>query len=294
MHAAYLAGAEAKAIPRAGGARCAQAREPQISDDAGVLRASLSCLAAVALASGCGSKKSSGDEPAPTPAAGSGSGSAAAEATPNPQVEVKVVPIEWKTPGGERLLALRADGGLDGPCGPVGTVTGGEVKIGGQTLSWTGVEQKGKSYRVSPLPWTITVGDGGKVTLVNPGHPEVALGTVTGTESEDGAKLFSALVVAAPTIQIELSFAPAEGATPYDLAGSADLDAWTIKQGPAVIATKKREDKPPERKHEFTEAPDGKVTAGGKVIGTLSGRQACTPHDKAAAALVETYLSRPR
>jgi hypothetical protein len=202
------------------------------------------------------------------------------------------VPLEWKTPGGERLLALREDGGLDGPCGPVGTLAGNEVAIGTQRLVWTGVERTKNTYKVSPLPWTITVGDGGKVTLTNPGHPEVALGSVTGTQTEDGARLFAALVIAAPTVQIQLSFAPAGGDAPYELSGSADLDAWTIKQGAKVVATKKREDKAPEAKHTVTEAPDGTVTAGGKVIGTLTGRKACTQHDKAVTALIETYLAR--
>lgn len=296
LHAAFRATLDERRGTRATGARCAQAREPQISDDGGV-RASLIWMAASVVVVGCGSKKqSSGEEPPPaSPAPGSGSASPAPTAPTAPApVAVKVVPLVWNTPGRERLLALREDGGLEGPCGPVGTVAGGEVKIGGQTLQWTGVEQKGKTYKVSPLPWTITVGDGGAVTLVNPGHPEVALGTVTGTDSEDGVKLFSALVIAAPTIQIKLTFTPADGGAPYDLTGSADLDAWTIKQGAAVIATKKREDKAPAATHAFTEAPDGKVSAGGKVIGTLTGRQACTPHDKAVTALVETYLTRPR
>ena len=240
---------------------------------------------------GCGSKKSSSNETPPPSstgsAAGSGSGSGSA-------VAVKVVPLMWTTPGGEPLLALREDGGLDGPCGPVGKLAGGQVQIGAQTLTWTGVEHTGKAYRVTPLPWTITVGDGGAVTLTNPGHPDVALGKVTGTESDDGAKLFAALVIAAPTIQITLAFRPEAGGDAYELSGSADLDAWTIKQGAKVVATKKREDKPAAASHPFKETPDGKVTVDGKVIGALTGRQTCAPHDKAATALIETYLAQPR
>ena len=263
-----------------------------MGDDEGVLRTALIGFLVVLLA-GCSSKKSN---EAPPPSSGSGSaavtgGSGAGSGS---AIAVKVVPLEWKTPSGERLLALRADGGLDGPCGPVGTVAGGEVKVGGQTLQWTGVERKGKNYKVAPLPWTITIGDGGVVTLVNEGHPDIALGKVTGTETEDGAQLFAALVIAAPTIQIALTFTPAAGGAPYELSGSADLDAWTIKQGGTVVATKKREDKPPEVKQPFAEAADGKVTAGGKLVGTISGRKPCGPHDKAVTALVETYLSRPR
>ncbi len=260
-----------------------------MSDDVPVLRSGLFALVVLV---GCGSKKQASDEtPPPSPPPPSGSATTTPPKTP---VEVKVVPLEWKTPGGERLLSLRADGGLDGPCGPVGSIDGGEVKIGGQTLAWTGVEKSGKTYKVAPLPWAITVGDGGVVTLTNPGHPETPLGTVIGTDSEDGARIFAALVIAAPMIQIKLTFTPAAGGTPYDLTGSADLDAYTIKQGTTVVATKKREDKPIEAKHPFTEAADGKVTAGGKVIGTLTGRLACTPQDKAAVALIETYSAQPR
>lgn len=247
-------------------------------------------LLAVALAA-CGSKKKSDEAAPPSPA---GSGSAVAPEPTKTEIPVKVVPLEWKTPGGERLISLRADGGFEGPCGPVGTLSGGQIKIGGQTLAWTGVERNGKTYRVAPLPWTITVGAGGAVTLTNPGHPETPLGTVTGVDTEDGARLFAALVLAAPSIQITLSFAPAEGGDPFELTGSADLDAWQIKRGATVVATKKRDDKAPEAKHPFSEAPDGKVTVDGKVIGTLAGRLACTPHDKAAAALIETYLAKPR
>ncbi|MBA3461237.1 MAG: hypothetical protein H0T46_14835, partial [Deltaproteobacteria bacterium] len=164
-------------------------------------------LVACLLVSGC-SKKSEDTPKQPVGSAGSaiapvgpgsgadpGSGSATA---------VKVVPMTWTTALGEQLLALKEDGTIDGPCGPVGKLAGGEVQIGEQKLVWSGVERKGKDYQVAPLPWTIKVGPSGGVTLTNPGRDDVALGKVTGTETEDGAKLFAALVVAAPTIQISL------------------------------------------------------------------------------------------
>lgn len=275
----------------------------EIGDDARVKRAVLiACL----LVSGC-SKKSedapklpagSGTSTAPSsvgsgsgadPGLGSGSGSA---------VAVKVVPLTWTTPGREQLLALKEDGTIDGPCGPVGKLAGAEVHIGDQKLVWTGVERKGKDYQVAPLPWTIKVGATGDVTLTNPGRDDMPLGKVTGTETEDGAKLFAALVVAAPTIQIVLQLQQLpEGAT-WELSGSADMDAWTIKSAAdkAPIATKKREDAAVAPKHTWVEGPDGTLTESGakQPFAKLVGRKACKPHDKAVTALVETFLSQPK
>jgi hypothetical protein len=272
----------------------------RIGDDAEV---NLAVLIACLLVSGC-SKKS---EDAPKQPLGSGgSGSGPVEPIPSGSgsgsgVAVKVVPLTWITPGGEQLLALKEDGTIDGPCGPVGKLAGGEVHIGTQQMTWSGVERKGKDYQVSPLPWTIKVGAGGDVTLVTPNKPDVPLGKVTGTETEDGANLFSALVVAAPTIQISLTLEqlPAgAGAQVWELSGSADMDAWTIKSvaDKAAIATKKREDAAVSPKHTWVDGPDGMLTESGakQPFAKLVGRKACKPHDKAVTALVETFLARPK
>jgi len=139
------------------------------------------------------------------------------------------------------MLALAANGTLDGPCGPIGGVTASEVVIDGQKFAWTGVDRKGRSYQIAPMPWTIEVTDAGDISLVNPGKPAVPLGKVTGTNTEDGAKWFAALVIAAPALQIRLGLATPDGKTTYALSASADMDAWTIKQGAAVVGKKLRD-----------------------------------------------------
>ena len=139
------------------------------------------------------------------------------------------------------MLALAANGTLEGPCGPIGGVTANDVVIDGQKFAWTGVDRKGRNYQVSPLPWTITVSDTGDITLVNPGKPVVPLGKVTGTTTDEGARWFAALVIAAPALQIKLGFATTDGKVTYALSASADMDAWTIKQGTTVIAKKLRD-----------------------------------------------------
>ena len=273
----------------------------EIGDDAEVNRAVLiACL----LVSGCSKKSENAAKQPPVgsagsalaPETGSGSGSGSGSGT-----TVKVVPLAWTTPAGEQLLKLEENGTIHGPCGPVGTLVGGEVHIGDQKLAWTGVDRKGKDYQVSPLPWTIKVGATGDVTLVNEGRPDVPLGKVTGTETEDGAKLFAAFVVAAPTVQITLGLQQlpeGAGAQTWELSGSADMDAWTIKSvaDKAAIATKKREDAAVAPKHTWVEGPDGTLTeSGGKQpFAKLVGRKACKPHDKAVTALVETFLARPK
>ncbi len=295
-------------------------------------------IIAVALLAGCGSKS----KEAPPPEHGSaGSASSAGSArsggsgaSPGSGVAVKVVPLRWTAPGGEPLLALTATGEVEGPCGTVGKLAGGDITIGAQTLTWSGVERAGRTYKVAPLPWTIEVGSSGQVTLTQAGKPAVPLGTVTGTETEEGARLFSALVVAAPTIQIELSLASTDGTVQLALVGSADLDAWTIKQAGAVIAKKSRDQShgalatelapgleagaitvtsPQPASYEVaiagtpkpygspqytvSEAPDGALRwSFGEVkaplpLASLTGRKACKPHDKAVAALLETFLA---
>ncbi len=224
-----------------------------------------------------------------------GCGSKSNEAAPTaPDLVGKVVPLRWTTPGGEPLLALTAGGEVEGPCGSVGKLAGGDIVIGTQKLTWSGVERTGRTYKVAPLPWMITVGSAGEVTLIQDAQPAVPLGNVTGTETEAGAKLFAALVVAAPTVQITLSFTSADGKIRYDLTGPADLDAWSIKQGTTTVKTRTRDQPAISATHPIRETPDGTVTqtAGNVVLGTLSGRKACKPHDKAVTALIETYLAR--
>ncbi len=203
---------------------------------------------ALVLLAACGSKKAK--EPPADPiketptsvgpgsgsSVGSGSGSSAVATAP-----VTAAELTWTSPEGGLLLALKANGTLEGPCGPVGGVTANDVVIDGQKFAWTGVERTGRGYKIAPLPWTIQVADGGDITLVNPGKPVVALGKVTGTGTEDGAKWFAALVIAAPALQIRLGFATTDGKVTYALSASADLAAWTIKQGTTIVAKKLRD-----------------------------------------------------
>ena len=171
--------------------------------------------------------------------AGSGSGSGSATVL----APIKTPPLRWTTPAGDQLLALSADGKIDGPCGPVGMVTATDVLVGGQTFVWTGVDRKGRTYKIAPLPWTIEIADSGDLALTQAGKPATPLGKVTGTETEDGAKWFAALVIAAPTLQIKLAFTSADVSANLALMGSADLDAWTIQLGGQQLARKER-DKP--------------------------------------------------
>jgi hypothetical protein len=216
----------------------AWARAPQLSDDAEVNRA---VVVAIVLAAACGSKKAAEPPPEPvkeTPKPGSaaGSGSSAGSAAP-----VTAAELHWTSPTGEPMLALAANGTLEGPCGPIGGVTANDVVIDGQKFSWTGVDRKGRKYQIAPLPWTIEVGDAGDISLVNPGKPVVPLGKVTGTATEEGARWFAALVIAAPALQIKLGLATTDGKVTYALSASADMDAWTIKAGTTVIAKKLRD-----------------------------------------------------
>ncbi len=302
---------------------------------------SRAALCAFLLAAACSSKKAK-ESPAPEPggsavAAGSGSsagssaGSGGSGGSAGSAAPVSAPELHWTSPGGEPLLGLATSGALEGPCGPIGGVTANDVVIDGQKFTWTGVERKGRAYQIAPLPWTIEVSDAGAISLVNPGKPTVALGTVTGTSTEEGLRWFAALVIAAPALQIRLGFASADGKVTYALSASADMDAWTIKQGPAVVAKKLRDQphgvitndaaegvapsavtvtvagpgsydvrvqSPAYGAAAYTviEADGGALTwkTGDKApapLGTLSGRAACKAHDKATAALIETLLS---
>ncbi len=288
-------------------------------------------LVVLLIATACGSKKAK-EPPASEPAgsavaASSGSGSATAGSA----APVRAPVLRWTSPSGDPLLALAESGALEGPCGPIGGVTANDVVIDGQRFAWTGVDRKGRAYQIAPLPWTIEVADTGAITLTNPGKPTVPLGTVTGTNTEEGARWFAALVIAAPALQIRLGFATADGKVTYALSASADMDAWTIKQGPTVIAKKLR-DQPrgaivgdaldglapnavtvtsaAARTYDVqiagstygagaytvTESEAGALAwkTGDQAVaplGTLKGRAACKPHDKATAALIETLLS---
>ena len=185
--------------------------------------------AAFVIAAACGSKaaKEPPAEPAKeapkeapketSPGSGSGSGSSAGSAAP-----VTAAELRWTSPAGEPMLALAANGTLEGPCGPIGGVTASEVVIDGQKFVWTGVDRKGRAYQVAPLPWTIQVADTGEITLVNPGKPVVPLGKVTGTNTEEGARWFAALVIAAPALQIKLGLATTDGKVTYALSASAE------------------------------------------------------------------------
>lgn len=212
----------------------------ELGDDARVKRAVVVLL----IASACGSKKAQEAPPDPvreTPKvtaadASTGSGSGAGSAAP-----VTAAELTWSSPTGEPMLALAANGTLEGPCGPIGGVTANDVVIDGQKFVWTGVDRKGRAYQVAPLPWTIEVSDAGDITLVNPGKPVVPLGKVTGANTEEGARWFAALVIAAPALQIKLGLTTTDGKVTYALSASADMDAWTIKQGNAVIAKKQRD-----------------------------------------------------
>ncbi|CAN5907927.1 hypothetical protein BH11MYX3_BH11MYX3_26830 [soil metagenome] len=120
----------------------------------------------------------------------------------------------------------------------------------------------------------------------------------------------------------------------HALVGSADLDAWTIKQAGQVIAKKSRDQSHGElatdlatgldagavtvtaaqpgtfeigiagartaygsSQYTVTEAPDGALRwSFGEVkaplpLAAVTGRKACKPHDKAVAALLETFLA---
>ncbi len=285
---------------------------------------------------GCGTKsKEAAPAPAPPPdkgAAAVGSASAGSAGSAD-AVPVKVAPLRWTTPAGEPLLAINGDGSVDGPCGTVGKLAGAEIMIGAQKLAWSAVDRKGTKYQVPPMLWTIEVAPGGDVTLTQPAKPGVPLGKVTGTETEEGAKLFAALVVAAPTIQIELSLDSTDATVSYALSGSADLDAWTIKAATHVVATKTRDQAHGALATELADGlPAGAVTVTASAPGTyevaiagapeaygaatytvteddgllrwkpagakaplplaaLNGRKACKPHDKAVAALLETFLA---
>lgn len=212
------------------------------------------CVSLLVVASACGSKKAK-DAPKVEPqgsgsavAAGSGSGSGASAgsgsataAGSGSAAPIKAPVLTWTTPAGEPLLALAATGDITGPCGRVGGTTATEVVIDGQKFVWTGVDRKGRTYQVAPLPWTIEVGAAGEVSLNQPGKPSVPLGKVVGVDTEEGATWFKALVIAAPALQIKLGFDSTDGKVTYTLAGSADLDAWTVKQGATVIAKKPRD-----------------------------------------------------
>jgi hypothetical protein len=211
-----------------------------------VRRAITVALVVLVSAAACGSKKKSAQHDEPTPgsgsgsavAAGSGSGSGSGSATV--LGPIKTPALRWTTPAGDQLLALSTDGKIDGPCGPVGMVTATDVLVGGQTFVWTGVDRKGRRYQISPLPWTIEIADSGDVSLTQSGKPATPLGKVTGTETEDGAKWFAALVIAAPTLQIKLAFTSTDLSANLALMGSADLDAWTIQLGGQQLARKER------------------------------------------------------
>ena len=202
-------------------------------------------VAALVLATACGSKtakeppaepvKESPKEVPPKPA-GSAAGSSAGSAA-----RVTAAELHWTSPAGDPMLTLAANGTLDGPCGPIGGVTANDVVIDGQKFAWTGVDRKGRKYQIAPLPWTIEVSDAGDITLVNPGKPVVPLGKVTGTSTDEGARWFAALVIAAPALQIKLGLATTDGKVTYALSASADMDAWTIKAGTTVIAKKLRD-----------------------------------------------------
>ncbi|MBA3465291.1 MAG: hypothetical protein H0T46_35495, partial [Deltaproteobacteria bacterium] len=90
----------------------------------------------------------------------------------------------------------------------------------------------------------------------------------------------------------------APGAQEWEISGSADMDAWTIKSvtDKAPISTKKREDAAVAPKHTWVEGPDGTLTESGakQPFAKLVGRKACKPHDKAVTALVATFLARPK
>ncbi len=201
-------------------------------------------VVALVLAAACGSKKA--QEPpadpvketpkeAPRKPAGS-AGSSAGSAAP-----VTAAELHWTSPAGDPMLALAPNGTLEGPCGPIGGVTANDVVIDGQKFAWTGVDRKGRKYQIAPLPWTIEVADAGDITLVNPGKPVVPLGKVMGTSTDEGARWFAALVIAAPALQIKLGLATTDGKVTYALSASADMDAWTIKSGTTVIAKKLRD-----------------------------------------------------
>lgn len=199
------------------------------------------CAAALALV-GCKSKSNDANKTA------TGSGSATAKPAEPAAVKPPTGPVpvmQWTDPEGDLLVASKADGTLEGPCGLTGTITPTDVQLGAGTKEpWSVIRRDGRTFSMAKLDWVIEVSPTGEVVHAQ-GGTKTPLGKVTGAESDEALQWFGGFVIAAPMIQHKLELESLDGKTKLALSGAADLKSWEVRAGADRVAIRRRDDPKP-------------------------------------------------